>query len=356
VPPRYALAAALCLAAGPARSDTGDYLRKPDAWFAGDEAGRVGANILSFQAEAGGWPKNVDTSAGPYNGDRAALRPTFDNGATTDELRFLARLFDATGDPAHRAAFLRGLDYVLRAQYPNGGWPQYHPPGKGYHRHITFNDNAMVRLMLFVRDVATADGFAFVDDARRGRAGAAFDRGVGCILKCQIKVNGRPAAWCAQHDEIDLRPRPARSFELATLSGAESVGLTRLLMSLDDPSPEVVRAVEGAVAWFEKVKLSGIRVTIVKDRNAIKGTNKLVVPDPAAPPLWARFYAIGTDEPVFADRDGVPKPALADIGDERRNGYAWYGSWPRTLLEAEYPAWKRRVAAGTTVSRGPTSP
>jgi len=336
------------MAVGPSAavpSSPGDYLRQTDRWFTSDEAKRVAANILSYQSHPGGWPKNVSTTASPHLGDRDSLQATYDNGATTDELRFLARIYGATKVATYRAAFERGLDYILMGQYPHGGWPQYYPPGKGYPRHITFNDNVMVRLLEFVREVAKGDGYAFVDEARRNRAGDAFVRGIGCILKCQIEVAGRLTAWCAQHDETDFRPRSGRSYELPTLSGAESVGITRLLMSLDDPSPEAVRAVEAAVAWFEAAKLTGIRVVSVKDQQAPKGLNKVVVEDATAPPLWARFYAIETNRPVFADRDGVPKPALADLGYERRNGYAWYGTWPRKLLEAEYPAWKQRVAA-----------
>jgi PelA/Pel-15E family pectate lyase len=351
-----------CLIAGLARAETRDYLDKPDAWFASDEAKQVGANILSFQSELGGWPKNVDTTAGPHEGDRKDLAPTYDNRATTDELRVLARLYAATNDASYRAAFERGLDYVLQGQYANGGWPQFHPPGKEYHRHITFNDDAMARLMVFVREVATTKGYAFVDAARRTGASTAFDRGIGCILKCQIEVDGKLTAWCAQHDEIDFRPRPARTFELATLSGSESVGLTRLLMSLDDPSPEVVRAVEASVAWLETVKRTGIRVIEVKDEKAPKGVNRVVVADPDAPPLWARFYDLETNQPLFADRDGVPKHALADIGYERRNGYAWYGTWPQKLLGVEYPAWKKRLEARSVLSEvsprpsGPSPP
>jgi hypothetical protein len=70
----------------------------------------------------------------------------------------------------------------------------------------------------------------------------------------------------------------------------------------------------------------------------------VVVDDPAAPPLWGRFYDIKTNKPFFCDRDGVPKPHLADIGSERRNGYAWYGTWPQALLDREYPAWKAKWA------------
>lgn len=321
------------------------YLKKADAWFAGDEAKHVADNILSYQSDLGGWPKNIDTTATPFTGDRKELKPTFDNDATTDELRFLARTYRATKDERYRKAFLKGLDYILQAQYPTGGWPQFYPPDNKYHRYITFNDDAMVRLLQFLRETYRSDVYAFVDARRRQAARDAFDRGIACILKCQIKVAGQPTAWCAQHDEKDFRPRPGRAYELVSLSGAESVGIVRLLMSLDDPSPEVVRAVEGAVAWFEAAKLKGIRVDVVKDDKSPKGTNKVVVKDPAAPPMWARFYEIGTNQPIFSDRDGVAKHDLADIGYERRNGYAWLGYWPAHLLEKEYPAWHARWAA-----------
>jgi PelA/Pel-15E family pectate lyase len=342
--PRYLFAAVgMSLIAGTTPADPKDYLKKPDAWFAVDEAKEIAANILSFQSELGGWPKNENTTAKPYAGDRKDLKPTYDNGATTDELRFLARIYIATKDEKYRKALERGFDYILKGQYPNGGWPQFYPPGKAYHRHITFNDDAMVRLLTFLQEVGTTKGYSFLDADRRKKALKAFDRGIACILKCQIKVNDQQTAWCAQHDEIDFRPRAARSFELASLSGAESVGIARLLMSLESPSPEVVKAVEASVAWFETAKLTEIRVTEEKDEKGPKGMNKVVVKDKAAPPLWARFYDIATNKPIFVDRDGVPKPALADIGYERRNGYAWYGTWPQKLLEVEYPSWKKRL-------------
>jgi pectate lyase len=359
---RYVALFAVMLLGSPAVAADGParYLNKPDDWFASDEGKRVAANVLAHQSDLGGWPKNTDTTL-PFTGDRKTIQPTFDNGATTDELRFLARAYGATKDETYRTAFDKGLTYVLKAQYPNGGWPQYHPPPTSYHRHVTFNDDAMVRLMVFLREVATLDRYRFVGDARRADARAAFDRGVGCILKCQIVVDGKPTAWCAQHDEKDFSPRPGRTFELVSLSGAESVGVTRLLMSLENPTPEVVRAVEGAVAWFGAAKLSGIRVETVPDANSPTGKNRVVVKDPKAPALWARFYEIGTNRPIFADRDAVKKYDLADIGYERRNGYAWYGSWPQKLLDVEYPAWRKRLAekpalasSGRLAPRSPT--
>lgn len=338
-----ALALLIILAsAAQAASGPHQYLKKPDDWFAGDEAKRIAANILSYQADLGGWPKNIDTTAAPYPGDRKDLKPTFDNDATTDELRFLARMFKATKDETYQKAVEKGVDYILKAQYPTGGWPQFAPPPKTYHRHITFNDNAMIRLLQFLRETYTSDVYAFLGAGRHKAARQAFDRGIECILKCQIKVGDKLTAWCAQHDEMDYSPRPGRSYELVSLSGAESVEIVRLLMSLDKPSAEVVRAVEGAVAWFEAAKIKGIRVAVEKDDKSPTGRNRLAVKDPSAPPMWARFYDIKTNEPIFADRDGVAKHELADIGYERRNGYAWLGYWPQKLLEQDYPAWKKK--------------
>lgn len=344
-PLRLLLAASLMLSTPllAAGGGAAPYLKKPDAWFATPEAKAVAATILSYQSDYGGWPKNTDTVDKPYTGDRKELKPTFDNGATTDELRFLARSFNATKDAAFQKAFAKGLDYILKAQYPNGGWPQYIPLSKQYHRHITFNDGAMVRVMEFLREVHDSPVYAFVPEKDRQAAIEAFTKGVDCILKCQILVDGKPTVWCAQHDEVTLKPANARAYELASFSGSESVGITRLLMSLEKPSPEVKRAVEGAVAWFEASRIKGIRIDSKPDPRSPKGTDKVVVPDPKAPDLWARFYDLKTGKPYFCDRDGIPKPNLADIGYERRNGYSWYGTYAASMLEKDYPDWKKRV-------------
>ncbi|MGI9176268.1 MAG: pectate lyase, partial [Pirellulales bacterium] len=333
--------ATAALAAGPDR-----YLDRPADWFAGDDGSRIADTILTHQSDLGGWPKNRDTTAAPFTGDRSTLHPTYDNSATTDELRFLARAYDATHEPRFHEAFLQGLDYVLAGQYPNGGWPQSFPPGDGYPRHITFNDYTMVRLMNFVREVGRDDAYAFVDEKRREAARRAFDRGIDCILKCQVRTDGRPTVWCAQHDEIDFRPRPARSYELVSLSGSESVGITELLMSLDDPSPQVIEAVEGAVDWFGRTRLTGIRIVSRKDKDSPRGVSRSLVNDPDAPPLWARFYEIGTNEPLIVDRDGRRRASFNDLSAERRSGYSWYSDWPRGLLETGYPAWKARLSKG----------
>lgn len=300
---------------------------------------RAAENILSYQLEGGGWPKNMDMTKSPCSPeqkrkleqDRAA---TFDNSATHGEMRAMARAYRETKQERFRESFVRGLDYILSAQYPNGGWPQRYPLRGGYSEHITFNDGAMIGLMTVLREVAETPEFSFVDEQHREKARHAYHRGIECILKCQIIVNGRRTVWCAQHDAKTLEPRPARSYEKESLSGAESTGIVLFLMKLDEPSPEVRRAINDACAWYERSKLTGIR-------QVSRDGDKVIVPDPDAPPLWARFYDIKTNRPIFCGRDGVIKYTLGEIEKERRTGYAWYGGWGAKVLDA-WAKWRER--------------
>jgi pectate lyase len=311
----------------PAAPDWSETLRQPNEWFQSGDGRRVIENVLSHQTPRGDWPKNTDTLATPGTGDPARLRGTFDNGATVREVRLLARAATATDDARCREGVERAIRHILAAQYDNGGWPQSYPPGTGYSRHVTFNDNTMVNLMELMRDASHADAFRFLDRELRDRALDAFDRGIDCIVRCQILVDGTLTAWCAQHDEHTLEPRPARAFEPASLSGGESAGLLFLLMSLRNPSPLVSRAIQSGAAWFENAALTGIRYV---ERN----DDRVVVPDPEAGPLWARFYQIGSNRPIFTGRDGVIRFQLAEIEHERRTGYKWYGSWGRRVATA----------------------
>ena len=323
----------------PADESARRFLNKPDSWFASAEAKQVAAVMLSFQTDAGGWPKNTDTISKAYEGDRAKLQPTFDNKGTVDELRFMARMVNATQDATYRKSFDRGLTYVLSAQYANGGWPQFFPLRKGYYDRITFNDGAMVRILQFVREVATEKTYTFLEPKTRAACLKAFDLGIACILKCQIFIDGKPTVWCAQHDEKTFAPAKARSYELPSFSGSESVGIVRLLMSLEKPTPEIRASIEGAIAWFEAHKVTGLRL---ETKKTLLGAKDLImVPDPKAPALWARFYDLKTGTPYVCDRDGIPKATLAEIGHERRNGYSWFGEYARDLLAKDYPSWKK---------------
>jgi PelA/Pel-15E family pectate lyase len=324
------------------------HLADQDDWYKSDEAKKMADNILSWEAPTGGWPKNIDTAIELNKDDPKTLHATYDNKATTDEVRFLAHMYSVTKDPRYLQPVLKGIDYILNGQYPNGGWPQSYPPDEKYDKYITFNDGSMARIMFFIKEVGHDPLYSVVDETRRGRCREAYERGVDCILKCQVKVDGKLTVWCAQHDEKDFSPRPARAFEPISLSGCESVGLAHVLMSIDNPSPQIVAAVDAAVAYLDSVKIQGIKIEDRPNKDSPKGYDRFVVEDPSAPLEWARFYEIGTNKPIFSDRDSVIKYSLAEIGAERRNGYKWYGVWPSNLIAKEYPAWKVKLASSAT--------
>lgn len=353
-------AAAAAAADRPGRKVSWDRcLGQPNAWYGTGEAVRIADNVLLYQRRTGGWPKNTDMARPLSEKDKSKLKArknradsTIDNGATHTQMRYIARVYAATKHARFREAFFKATDALLAAQYPTGGWPQFFPKPSGYFKHITFNDGAMIGVLAVLRGVATGRApYAFVDAARRRRAAAAVKKGIACILKCQIVVAGRRTAWCAQHDEKTLAPRPARTYEKASISGCESVGVVRFLMDIERPGREVIAAVRGAAAWFDRVKLTGIRLVTRPNKKLPRGFDKVIVKDPAAPPLWARFYQIGTNRPIFCGRDGKIKYRLAEIELERRTGYAWYGNWPARLLAKDYPAWRKKWAVGKNVPR-----
>ena len=316
------------------------YARQSVEWFQSEEGRRIADNVLTWQTPHGGWPKNRDTASEPFDGKSEDLRATFDNSATIDELRFLVRAFRATNEPRYQQAFLKGLSHILEAQYPNGGWPQFYPLSKGYPRHITFNDNAMVRILGLLRDVSESSDYRFLKTEYRTKAEAAVTKGIDCILRTQIKQNGKLTVWCAQHDEKTLEPAWARSYEPPSLSGAESVGIVRFLMSVEEPTPEIIAAVKGSVEWFRSVTIHGMRLD--KFTDAEGQDDKRIVADPDAGSLWARFYEISSNRPIFLDRDSVVRYSFSEIGQERRTGYAYYGSWAAKLLADEYPRWREK--------------
>jgi PelA/Pel-15E family pectate lyase len=325
-------------------------LDQPAPWYGSNEAVRIADLVRLYQRRTGGWPKNIDMARALTDAERLRVEQakgetgsTVDNGATTSQLRFLALVYNATRTDRVRASFEAGFDYLLAAQYPNGGWPQFFPLRDDYSRYITFNDDAMVRVMEVLRDTAAGKApYAFVDSPRRARAAGAVERGTALILKAQVRVRGTLTAWCAQHDEVTLEPRLARTYEHPSLSGSETVGILSFLMSLPEPAAEVVAAVDAGVAWLRAARLLGLRVETRKDASLPGGFDRVAVKDPAAPPIWARFYDIGTNRPIFSGRDGIVRDELAAIEHERRVNYAWYGYWPAELLARDYPDWRKR--------------
>ncbi len=327
---------------------------EPSEFYASSEARRIGDQVLLYQRVTGGWPKNINMSLPLNDGQRRQLLSdkarrddsTTDNGATSMQMAYLARLWQATHEAKYKKAFGKAVEYLLSGQYDNGGWPQFWPEMRGYQEHITYNDDAMVNTMNMLRDVAQGvrpyDGLA--GKSLRRRCQKAFDKGVECILNTQMYCDGELSVWCQQHYRETLKPAPARAYELPSYCSMESASIVRLLMQLPNPSERVKKAIRGAMAWFDKHKLTGLRLVRTGDKDCPDRDTRLVE-DSTASPLWARFYDLEHCEPFVCDRDGVPRRRLEDIGAERRNGYSWFGDRP-AMLYPLYDKWADKYDQG----------
>ena len=316
----------------------------------------IAEKMLVFQRNVGGWPKAVGEVKVSYDhrlsvveragtlDDRNRNDATIDNNATTREITYLVEAFKRTNNPAYRQAAERGVRYLLTMQLPSGGFPQFYPDSSNYRGQITYNDDAMVRALRLLKAVSEQKGdFALLDWGLVGPAKDAVAKGVQCILKTQYVQRGKLTAWCAQHDRRTLLPTKARAFELPALSGSETVGIVEFLMSLDKPAPEVKRSIEAAVAWLNEVKMPGFAMQEIKDPKQPTGRDRVIVPE-AGSTIWARFYDLETNKPIYVGRDGVKRANMADIENERRAGYVYASTWPAKLLAKDYPKWQARVS------------
>jgi len=313
----------------------------------------IADNVLLYQRDNGGWPKNYDMQAiltaeqhDKVLKAKSALHTTFDNSTTYTQIKYLAQAYQITGVEKYKDGCLKGIDFTL----PNGGWPQYFPLESNYSRRITFNDDAMTGVMAMLKDILDKKPYySFVDSARREKAKIAFEKGLDCIFKCQINDKGTLTAWCQQHDEVNLAPAWARAYEPPSICNRESATLVLFLMSIDKPSPEVIKSVQSAVKWFEDSKIYGIRVEEFNAPEIYTGlrtlkTDRRVVEDKSAPPIWARFYELGTHRPLFSNRKSELLYSMAEVDRERR-AYGWYAYEPQTVLD-QYPAWQKKWMTG----------
>ena len=319
----------------------------------------IADNILLYQRRDGGWIENQDPTlvldaAGRerFAAERDKSGGSFDNRNIYTQVEYLAAAHAITGDARYADGSLRGLEFTLAQQIPGcGGWPHTVPARQPYHAHITIADDVTAGVLGTLRKVLSErERYGFVDDALLARVRDAVARGDACLLRLQVRQVGVLAGWAGQYDATTLQPARGRSFELPSIVGQETVGVVRYLMSIPDPSPEVVAAIEGAVDWLRRVEITGWRIETFdapaeQFRYHSSDKDRRLVSDPDANGLWARFHDLEDNSPVLATREGERVARYEDVPRERRTGYDWFGRWPRTLLQQDYPRWKAAHAA-----------
>lgn len=340
---------------------SGISLRHDDAYYATPPARHIADVVVSFQTPAGGWSKNMGFSGAlrlpgqPYAANNLNAFPdpqdfdkpkdphwnyvgTLDNDSTNTELHFLAKVqAQAPGKDgdAYRASFLKGIHYLLAAQFPNGGFPQVYPLEGGYHDAITFNDNAVSESAETLSDVAEAKpDYTFAPPELRKRAADAVAKALTCILASQVVIDGRKTIWPQQEDALTYAAVSARNYEPGALAASESADLLEYLMSLPNPSKELIASIQAGVAWLKGAAVSGYQYT----GNRTDG--RKLVAAAASGPLWARYYSIPAQKPIFGDRDKTLHDDVNDLSLERRNGYSWWSGGEQKTID-DYAKWAK---------------
>ncbi len=317
---------------------------------------KIADNILYFQRDNGGWPKNYDMRAvltqdqiNDVVKTKSVLHTTFDNSTTYTHIDYLAQVYTLTKNDKYKVGCLKGIDFILKAQFSNGGWPQYFPLEKGYSRHITFNDGAYIGVMNLLKKIINKNpNYEFIDAKTQRKVSEGYQKGIDCILKMQIVDQGKLTAWCQQHDEITLLPAWARKFEPPSICNGESAEIVLFLMDIKNPDEKIIQSIQGAVKWFSDSKIYNTRVETFQAPEFESKYKKVtddcrVVIDTTAPPIWTRYYELETEKPLFCDRDSKYLYSLAEVSRERRSGYAWYTYNPAKVLK-KYPEWQKKWA------------
>lgn len=319
------------------------------------EAARAaGQCLVRGQLRGGGWPymipfdavrrARLDLRTEPPSNSRSVKRHSvLDDNTTQEALRFLVLLDEALGfrDTAIHEAALYGLSGLLRAQYPNGAFPQvfmpephdpsrhpakaaeYPPEGaeptreKNYHVFYTFNDNLMRdvnRLLFAAWEVYTND--VYLAAARRA----------GGFMRLAQLPEPQPA-WAQQYD-FAMRPCWARKFEPAAVSGGESQTILQALAELFLVTGDVgyLEPIPRAVAYLKRSRLPDGRL--------------------------ARFYELRGNRPLYFTRDYELTFSDANMPTHYafKIGYGVDEEWLATL--PALPDAERRLAVGRLRTRG----
>jgi PelA/Pel-15E family pectate lyase len=198
---------------------------------------------------------------------------TFDDNTTQGPTQLLLNLYMETLDPKYRQPLLKALDFILEAQYPNGGWPQRYPLSfeyahhgyKDYTSNYTLNDGSLRNCMWVL-----IDAYERLGDERYFEAAR---RAADFLVLVQLPEP--QAAWCDQYD-MDLKPAWARTHEPPAILSRQTVNTVKTMLDfyLYTGDKRYLEPVAPALRWMRDSTIK-----IMDD-----GTHGL-----------GRFYDIGTN-------------------------------------------------------------
>lgn len=319
------------------------------------EAQRIAKNVIAFQRDSGGWPKNIDNLHYTFTDEELDViraesggKGIIDNGATVMELGYLSKVygevFSEDLKSKIKAAFLKGIQFLLDMQHENGGFPQKYPDPEGYSIHITYNDGAMVNAMKALLAFARGEYEISPTSTEKDQARDAYERGIDAMLATQYVQNGIPTIWGQQHNHLTLLPAQARAYELESLSGGESYGIFSMLEAYyrSTRDEDVLGSLAYATKWYAENAIIGhmplehgdIGYPQNQNLKCDGFWNDYVDIDEEAgyKDLWPRMARLSDNKPLFVDRDmniydslnEMPLQCSEDDDNDRRNMYSWY--------------------------------
>ena len=263
-----------------------------------EAAEKAAAALIWSQSNEGGWNYMAD-----FAGDRSLKKwyntigkngwrleefqhyysnCTFDDDVSSNAARFLLKMYIQKLDPKYKPALDKAINFILKSQYQNGGWPQRYPlkydfnkaGHPDYSSYYTYNDdvigenlNFLVQCYLvlgeerFLEPINKAMNFYLISQQKNGAWGQQYNM--------QMKVAGartyEPAAYL---------PRTTLANALQLLKFYQYTGDRKFLSKIPD-----------AIQWLEKVKLPA----------GITQNGRYTHP---------LFVEVGTDKPIFVHRKG----------------------------------------------------
>ncbi len=218
---------------------------------------------------------------------------TFDDGGTMQAAKFFLRLYLEKYDPAYRVPLEKVIDFVLKSQYPVGGWPQRYPlmydhPFQGqadYSSFITLNDDVIPENIDFLIQCYQTLGLAHLKEP--------VMRAMNMAILLQ---QGEPySGWADQYTVDDLKPAHARSYEPRSVNVPTTVYMAYKLMEYYRLTADTkfLAGIPAAIRFIESQKLPEKEVSKWKRRP--NSPDEILVP---------RFIHPETGKPLYVHRKG----------------------------------------------------
>lgn len=304
------------------------------------EAARETAQALVYgQLKSGGWTQVIDfnsanRSASQYRNGKGNRRgknnSTLDDGQSQSAMRFLIHCDEALGfkdEKIHEASRF-ALEALLKAQFPNGGFPQVWTGPVARHKVVaasypSYDWRTQGRVKDYWNRYTLNDGVAgyvlpVLIDAHRVYRDKRFARAIrdlGDFLILAQMPDPQPA-WAQQYG-YDMHPIWARRFEPPAVSGGESQDVMEVLMEIHRQTGDAkyLRPIPKALAYMKRSLLPDGRL--------------------------ARYYELRNNRPLYMTRrPGTKDYRLTNSDSNLPSHYGWKIVSRLDAIEREFNALK----------------